>query len=140
MTKHLLNYITKDNNNNCKLGNYETYDSCEKTLKNNENNKFKFPDRDTRLDDNILIEEKENVSDSLSNYLEKETKEKTSKLIRFAEDLCRASPNINLKSKFILNIGWRTQKFNFQVVFDEVNYKGERLEVLKLFNIRSILL
>lgn len=67
--------------------------------------------------------------DSLHNT---EAAQKESKLLRFAIDYCRASPNIFLKQKNILNIGWRNTKFHFDVdieIYNNYNYKNEVFQV-----------
>jgi hypothetical protein len=76
-------------------------------------------------------QEDANHSDSLSNFIEKETNERIGKLVRFGVDYCRASPNITLKTKSLLNIGWRAQKFNYDVEYEVVNFKGEKAGVSK---------
>jgi hypothetical protein len=81
---------------------------------------------------NQYTQEEGNNSDSLSNFIEKETNERIAKLVRFGVDYCRASPNITLKTKSLLNIGWRMQKFNYDVEYEIVNFKGEKSAVRKL--------
>jgi serine/threonine protein kinase len=54
-----------------------------------------------------------------------ETKDKINKLIRFAADYCRASPNITYKNKNLFNIGWRLQKYNYSVDFEYITFKGD---------------
>ena len=61
--------------------------------------------------------------------IEKESQNKLAKLTRFGLDYCRASPNITLKNKNLLDIGWRLQKYNYNVDFEVTNYKGEKLAV-----------
>jgi hypothetical protein len=82
--------------------------------------------------DNPNLNDDLNNSDSLSNYIEKETNERIGKLVRFGVDYCRASPNITLKTKTLLNIGWRAQKFNYDVEYEIVNFKGEKAAVRKI--------
>jgi hypothetical protein len=71
-----------------------------------------------------------NTSGSLSSALEKESTDRTAKLLRFGADYCRASPNIALRNKSMLNIGWRTQKYNYDVDYEMINYNGEKLTVI----------
>jgi len=56
--------------------------------------------------------------------------EKESKISRFAIDYCRASPNINLKQKKTISIGWRNTKFHFDVQMEltnSLNYTTENV-------------
>jgi hypothetical protein len=59
-----------------------------------------------------------------------EVKEKEAKILRFAIDYCRASPNITLKNKNQMNIGWRNNKFHFDVdleISNNFNFKSENV-------------
>lgn len=58
------------------------------------------------------------------------------KILRFAIDYCRASPNINFKNKTISNIGWRGSKYNIFVEFEMYNKEGQKL-IVNIFNIRK---
>ena len=116
-----MKYISNDAKNSFKMSNYDTIGNDGKKDKKNDTNY----NNDTKLSI-------ENNNDTLSNFMEKETSERNNKLIRFGEDYCRASPNINLKQKSLLNIGWRTAKFNYEVDYEIVNFKGEKTNVSKL--------
>lgn len=59
--------------------------------------------------------------------------DKLTRIIRFAVDYCRSSPNITLKHKNILNIGWRNQKYNYEVDYDLIDFNGEKLTVYKIY-------
>jgi hypothetical protein len=121
LTKKLMNYISNDGKNNFKMSSYDTIGNekgGDRSHKNFNKNHF---------DSAIQIDSSNN--DSLSAFVEKETNERNQKLLRFAEDYCRASPNINLNQKSLLNIGWRTAKFNYQVDYEIVNFKGEKTNV-----------
>jgi hypothetical protein len=76
--------------------------------------------------DSLLIKNNKPI-----NY-DNEPNEKVNKVIRFAEDYCRASPNIELRNKNLLSIGWRTQKYIYDVDYELVNYKGEKIVVIFL--------
>jgi hypothetical protein len=144
LTKKLMNYISNDGNKKDMLKNsgYDTIgegnfpkgkrDNSNNSNSKNSNSKGTNKDKNTdvSLSVNKNIEQDLNTSDSLSHYFEKETNERINKLIRFGVDYCRASPNISLKNnKSLLNIGWRTQKFNYDVEYETVNFKGEKLSV-----------
>jgi hypothetical protein len=58
--------------------------------------------------------------------IENESNNKLNKIVRFAVDYCRASPNMTLNNKNMLNIGWRIQKFNYDVNYEIVDYKGDK--------------
>jgi hypothetical protein len=128
LTKKLMNFISNEKEN-LKNSSYDT-------IGNGDNEKIKSKNNNnSKNNDNLLnIENKNNndlnTSDSLSHYLEKESNERMAKLVRFGVDYCRASPNINLKNKTLLNIGWRVQKFNYEVDYGIVNFKGEKLSVI----------
>jgi hypothetical protein len=70
-----------------------------------------------------------NVKNDKNIKIDNESSEKINKVVRFAEDYCRASPNISLKNKSLLNIGWRMQKYNYDVEYEIINYKGEKFLV-----------
>ncbi len=57
-----------------------------------------------------------------------EMQDKEAKILRFAIDYCRASPNIHLKGKSILNIGWRSTKFHFDVDLELANSFSYNIE------------
>jgi hypothetical protein len=120
LTKKLINYISNDGKNNFKMNNYDTIGNEKRGDRSNKNSNNQF-------DSNIHVDISN--GDSLSAFVEKETNERNNKLIRFAEDYCRASPNINLKQKALLNIGWRTSKFNYEVDYEIINFKGEKTNV-----------
>jgi hypothetical protein len=61
--------------------------------------------------------------------IENDGSDKLNKIVRFAVDYCRASPNITLNNKNMLNIGWRIQKFNYDVSYEIVDYKGDKTYV-----------
>ncbi len=68
------------------------------------------------------------------NYNKNEHAEKESKILRFTIDYCRASPNINLKQKNCLSIGWRNTKFHFDVQMEltnSLNYSSENVKINK---------
>ena len=54
------------------------------------------------------------------------------KIIKFSFDYCRASPNMNLRNKKTLNIGWRINKFNFSINYEVSNYNGEKKNSKKI--------
>lgn len=107
-----------------------------------ERNKNTYLDLKQSSTRNTSNQEEANNSDSLSNYIEKETNERIAKLVRFGVDYCRASPNITLKTKSLLNIGWRAQKFNYDVEYEIVNFKGEKsaVRILKIIIYSYLLL
>jgi hypothetical protein len=75
-----------------------------------------------------------NANDAFLNFIENDSNDKLNKTIRFAVDYCRASPNISLNNKNMLNIGWRIQKFNYDVEYEIVDFKGDKKYVKKVFN------
>lgn len=120
-----MNYITND----------------KEFLKNNNYNSIEITDEEKRIPnlknetkkkDQKYLEKDLDTSDSLHRIIEKESQDKLAKLTRFGLDYCRASPNITLKRKNLLDIGWRNQKYNYEVDYEIVNYKGEKLAVSKL--------
>lgn len=72
-----------------------------------------------------------NENNSFANLSKAEMQEKEAKIIRFAIDYCRASPNIHLKNKSILNIGWRNTKFHFDVDLELANSFNYKIEIVK---------
>jgi hypothetical protein len=74
-------------------------------------------------------------NNSYSNLSKAELQEKEAKILRFGIDYCRASPNIHLKTKSILNTGWRNTKFHFDVDLELANsfsYKIENVIFIKI--------
>jgi hypothetical protein len=76
-----------------------------------------------------------NEYDSLLAYQDKPKQNdelfQNNKIVKFSLDYCRASPNMNLKNKNLLNIGWRMNKYNFSINYDVSNYSGEKSRVFK---------
>ena len=66
-----------------------------------------------------------NETDALLS-ISNDSNDKLNKIVRFAVDYCRASPNITLNNKNMLNIGWRIQKFNYDVEYEFIDYKGDK--------------
>jgi hypothetical protein len=131
-----MNYITNDNKEIIKNSSYDTIDKgnvlkgLDNYREHSRNRKNNKEDANVKIKTNSNSEKDLNTSDSLSKYFEKETDERINKLIRFGVDYCRASPNITLKNnKSLLNIGWRLQKFSYDVEYETQNYKGEKLSV-----------
>lgn len=56
----------------------------------------------------------------------------SSKILRFALDYCRASPNISFKNKAITNIGWRSSKYSLFAEFQMINQEGSKINVTAL--------
>lgn len=56
-----------------------------------------------------------------ANLSKNELDEKENKISRFVNDYCRASPNISLKQKQTIFMGWRNTKFHFEVDIDMQN-------------------
>ena len=122
ITKKLMNYITNDKEIH-KNSNYKTIEFAddEKRVPTAKNEKTK---KDKKYEENYL-----DTSDSLYKIIEKESQDKLAKLTRFGLDYCRASPNITLKRKSLLDIGWRNQKYIYEVDYEVINYKGDKLAV-----------
>lgn len=156
LTKKLMNYISNGDMNGKEGSKNSNYDTIGKDSNNygsynpkgkgnssgksnsnnshkNQNNQYNNNQYNNNNDVNLTIGNRDilNTSDSVSTIIEKETSERINKLIRFAVDYCRASPNIMLKNKSLLNIGWRGQKFNYDVDFEIVGFKGEKQNVKK---------
>ncbi len=141
LTKRLMNYIS---NNDLKNSSYNTIgkgSGCNDYEKgygigkgNNNNNRDNRDNFNSNNNNTAKNNDREfSGSDSLSNYIEKEAKEKISKLIRFGVDYCRASPNISLiNNKSLLEIGWRAQKYSYDVQFETVNFKSDKLTVFNI--------
>jgi hypothetical protein len=125
------NYDSCNNNNNYKDTSYPD-DEDKKYLKENnryQGTNYSFLDdshhnHNGDKDANIFISK-----DSYNSTASRENAEKNAKLIRFAVDYCRASPNISLKVQELLAIGWRGNKYNFDVNYELINYNGERVSV-----------
>ena len=126
-----MNFITNDKEN-IKSSNYNTIGNPdgEKRIPIAKNEKTK---KEISYENNEIED-----SDSLHNMVEKESQEKIAKLTRFGLDYCRASPNIILKRKSLLDIGWRKNKYNYEVDYEIINYKGEILAVRIIFTKLSL--
>lgn len=107
-----------------RLSNY--FDSEKEPFKYNKNNKDK-EDTDNYGTFNINsnynskngITVKSETQQSLEGLIDEANVDKTNRLIRFAGDYCRASPNINLKEKYsVLSCGWRSNKSCFVTEYD----------------------
>lgn len=78
----------------------------------------------------------QNQNNSFASLSIAEQQEKEAKIMRFAIDYCRASPNIHLKNKSLLNIGWRSTKFHFEVdleLANSFNYINENVKSFSVF-------
>ena len=115
ITKRLTNYL--DNEGDILNSKHNDYD----TFNNNLNNS---------RDLNSLIANQK--TKSFDGIIQAEQNEKTKRLVRFAGDYCRASPNIVFKDKYsLLNIGWRNTKSSFVVDYDfQSKFSGEKKNVL----------
>lgn len=88
----------------------------------------------------MLINQKnylENIENDCitSNLSKNELIERESKVSRFTIDYCRASPNIDLKQKKPISIGWRNTKFHFDVQIELTNSLNFSTEnVINLYN------
>jgi len=139
LTKKLIKFISNENKDKFKNNSYDTINKPDNekvgNSQSNEKNNLRNNDKDiTYKNSNDMYS-----SDSLSHYLEKETNDKIAKLVRFGVDYCRASPNISLKNnKSLITIGWRTQKFNYDVEFEKINYKGEKIQVIYYYSNTTI--
>ncbi len=120
ITKKLLNYLDSEKDPiNEKLNNYNTFNNKkDKKSKNEDNNLFS---------DNNLNSQ----NPTLDEIAKLDDDEKSKRLIRFAGDYCRASPNIILKEKYsVLNCGWRSVKSSFVVDYDFYSkLSGEKIMV-----------
>ena len=125
-----MSFITNDKEN-LKNSNYNTIGNAdeEKRIPIAKNEKAK---KENCYENNEMEE-----SDSLHHMVEKESQEKIAKLTRFGLDYCRASPNITLKRKSLLDIGWRINKYNYEVDYEIINYKGEILAVIIILILNS---
>ena len=132
-TKKLMNFISEDktNKNSC----YDTIgnDDCSKKLTIDNKKEDKINLNSDYNKNTPTCSDELNTSGSLSSLLEKESTDRTAKLLRFGADYCRASPNISLRNKFMLNIGWRTQKYNYDVDYEMISFKGEKITVNLIF-------
>lgn len=70
------------------------------------------------------------------NLSKKEQIEKDAKISRFAMDYSRASPNITLRQKNPISIGWRNSKYHFDVLMEitnSLNYSTENVTKFLIF-------
>jgi hypothetical protein len=89
----------------------------------------KEKDYDSLDNDNRNKDKNNNNNIENIQILDVSDTEKQTKLIRFAVDYCRSSPNITLKQKSLLNIGWRNSKYNYEVIYEYISYDGEKISV-----------
>jgi hypothetical protein len=116
LTKKLMNYISNESKDLKK--DYNTFNNNDDIINVGFNNCGK-PGSNRAKETNALL-----------NNIENENNDKLNKIIRFAVDYCRASPNITLNNKNMLNIGWRIQKFNYDVNYEIEDYKGQKTYVI----------
>jgi hypothetical protein len=81
-----------------------------------------------------------NNNDINENLNYNELIEKEKKFSRFVIDYCRASPNINLRQKKSISLGWRNIKFHFEVDIELTNSLNFAIEnVIRIFLIFFII-
>lgn len=135
ITKKLKNYFDNENDS-LPINNYDTFNKTNSKDKNknplnNASNTSKNDDINTLL----FINEADPKDKSFDGIVQADHNEKIRKLVRFARDYCRASPNINFKEKYmVLSFGWRSIKSAFVVDYDYYStYSEEKKNVRKIF-------
>lgn len=114
---------------------------------NKENNRDLINDPESSIYVNRKNEIQENRVESfinnengfIENLSKNELELKQLKISRFVNDYCRASPNIILKQKNNLPMGWRNSKYYFEVNFEMTNNTNYNIENVRFFDLFNIL-
>ena len=142
ITKRLQNYFDAENDplTNNTNSNYSTFQS-------NKNNKQKYLQNEEFVKEKsndiaaLFVSENNNSNENFDGYEIEEKKERINRLVRFAGDYCRASPNINFKEKYsLLELGWRSSKSSFVVDYDYFSrFSGEKRMIPSIMTVYPIL-
>jgi DNA mismatch repair ATPase MutL len=111
------NFNEKNNSNSTENQSNGKYNSYQK------NKKQKGYDQQNDINSLFANSTKNNTNygsdKSFDNIVQSDNLDKTKRLVRFAGDYCRASPNMLFKEKYsLLSCGWRSLKSSFVVEYD----------------------